>query len=150
MARYYTLNEVNELVPEVARAFTRLMQIRSQLKPIYRRLEQQGLAPTRSDFEVDAPNISDEQRRDRAAFKLLLETLNDEIAGIEAMGGSIKDLDTGLVDWLGEHEGRDVWLCWRYGESEVAFWHELTTGFAGRRPVSELRPTLRSKPPVHS
>jgi hypothetical protein len=144
MARYYTLSEVNALVPEVARAFTSVMQIRSQLKPIYRRLEQAGLAPARSDFEVDAPGLqlSDEQRRERAAFKMLLETLNDEIAGIEALGGSIKDLDTGLVDWLGEHEGRDVWLCWRYGEREVAYWHELTTGFAGRRPVSELRPTL--------
>jgi hypothetical protein len=149
MARYYTLSEVNALVPQVARAFTRLMQIRSQLKPIYKRLEQAGVAPSRSDFEIDAPGVSPEQLRERAAFKMLLETLNDEIAGIEALGASIKDLDTGLVDWLGEHEGRDVWLCWRFGETEVGFWHELTTGFSGRRPISELRPTLATKPVLH-
>jgi hypothetical protein len=129
-----------------------VMQIRAQLKPIYRRLEQAGLAPSRSDFEIETPGKpqSDEQRKDRAAFKMLLETLNDHIAGIEAVGGSIKDLDTGLVDWLGEHEGRDVWLCWRFGEQEVTFWHELHTGFSGRRPISELRPTLLLKPVVLS
>jgi hypothetical protein len=50
----------------------------------------------------------------------------------------IKDLEIGLVDWPAWHENRQIWLCWRYGETEVGYWHDMNTGFSGRRPVSEL------------
>jgi hypothetical protein len=35
-----------------------------------------------------------------------------------------------------------VCLCWRFGETEVGFFHDLDAGFAGRRPISELKPPL--------
>ncbi len=47
----------------------------------------------------------------------------------------LRDPETGLVDFPGEHEGRRVWLCWQLGEERVAHWHELDTGFIGRRPL---------------
>ena len=50
---------------------------------------------------------------------------------------SVKDLDIGLCDFLGERDGRDVWLCWQYGEKQVGFWHELDAGFAGRHPLAD-------------
>src|ERR687886_1036912 len=54
---------------------------------------------------------------------------------IHALGALVKDLDTGLVDFPARHRGRDVLLCWRLGEDEVAHWHGLEEGFAGRRPL---------------
>jgi hypothetical protein len=54
---------------------------------------------------------------------------------IEAMGIELKDMNTGLVDFLAERDGRDVYLCWRYNEPKVAFWHELEAGVAGRQPL---------------
>ena len=45
----------------------------------------------------------------------------------------------GLVDFIGRHQGRDVYLCWKLGEAAIAYWHELQTGFAGRQPVSSLQ-----------
>ena len=52
----------------------------------------------------------------------------------------ITDLDVGLVDWFGKDGEEDILLCWRFGEPEVAWFHDLEAGFAGRRPISELKP----------
>jgi hypothetical protein len=41
------------------------------------------------------------------------------------------------VDFLGQRNGREIYLCWHYGEEDIAYWHELNAGFAGRRPVDE-------------
>jgi hypothetical protein len=141
MARYYTLAEANAQVPEVRGCFVRILQLRAQLKPIYKRLEAVGAAPERSDFEVHAPGLTETALRDRASFKALVETLNDEIKAIGAAGAVIKDLDTGLVDWLACRRGQDIWLCWRLGEAGIEYWHELESGFTGRRPVAELEGT---------
>ena len=43
-----------------------------------------------------------------------------------------------FAEFIGQHQGRDVSLCWRLGEEKIHFWHELTAGFAGRKPVSTL------------
>ena len=51
------------------------------------------------------------------------------------MGIELKDINTGLVDFLAERDGRDVYLCWRYDEPTVAFWHDLEAGVAGRQPL---------------
>ncbi len=65
-----------------------------------------------------------------------LSQLVDELAEI---GVELKDYETGLVDFVGRHEGRDVYLCWKLGEEKITHWHELNTGFAGRKPVSQLQ-----------
>lgn len=70
-----------------------------------------------------------------------MEKLVDRLAGgirdIEAMGIELKDIDAGLIDFPALHRGRVVYLCWRLGEDVIGYWHEISTGFAGRRPISE-------------
>jgi hypothetical protein len=136
--RYHTVDEVNALLPRVAELFGQIAQLRTQLRPLYKRLDDAGVAPKRSDFEVQQPGLSPAQLRDRGAFKGLLETLIEAIGAINVLGGQIKDLDGGLVDWLARSADREVWLCWRLGETVIAYWHEYETGVAARRPVSEL------------
>ena len=137
-SRYYSVPEVNALLPQVREAFTRVMQLRAQLKPIYRRLEMADAAPDRSDFDVMLPGASPDVLRDRGAFKGMIEMLNDELATIAELGGTVKDLDTGLVDWRALRHGEDILLCWRFGETEINYWHDMEAGFSGRRPVDEL------------
>jgi hypothetical protein len=48
----------------------------------------------------------------------------------------VKDPQTGLVDFYGRIDGRTVWLCWRYGEDCVGYYHDLDAGFSGRRPLT--------------
>src|SRR5437763_15219958 len=55
---------------------------------------------------------------------------------LEALGIQLKDRRLGLVDFPSEVGGRTVLLCWRLGEPEVQFWHEVDSGYAGRQPLS--------------
>jgi hypothetical protein len=54
---------------------------------------------------------------------------------LQAADVVVRDLRTGLVDFPAVREGREVYLCWMAGEPEVAHWHELDAGAAGRRPL---------------
>ena len=61
-----------------------------------------------------------------------LASLAEEIT---ALGVQVKDLDEGLVDFPALRHGETVLLCWRLGEDEIAYWHRVEDGFAGRRPL---------------
>lgn len=54
---------------------------------------------------------------------------------ILALGVEVKDTNVGLVDFPALRDGREVYLCWKYGEREVSFWHEVDSGFAGRQKI---------------
>jgi hypothetical protein len=62
-------------------------------------------------------------------------TLKTEVLYLADRGILLRDPDTGLVDFPGERDGRRVFLCWRLGEDRVAWFHEATAGFGGRRPL---------------
>ena len=57
---------------------------------------------------------------------------------LHEIGCELKDYQMGLIDFTGRHQGRDICLCWKLGESAIAYWHETDSGFAGRKPVSML------------
>ena len=83
--------------------------------------------------------------RDQQSLQERLESENqhlqeyvDELADV---GCELKDYQTGLVDFIGRHQGRDVYLCWKLGEPKIEYWHELHTGFAGRQNVATLEET---------
>ena len=54
---------------------------------------------------------------------------------MQALGGVPKDLGLGLVDFLHLRDGREVNLCWRYGEERITHWHGLDEGYASRKPL---------------
>jgi hypothetical protein len=51
------------------------------------------------------------------------------------MGIKVKDLQVGLVDFPAWRDDHEVYLCWKYGEDDIQFWHEIEAGFAGRQPI---------------
>jgi hypothetical protein len=65
----------------------------------------------------------------------LVEAFESALHQLMGLGGVLKDLSEGLVDFYGRRDGELVFLCWKLGEPRVAFWHPLDTGFAGRRPL---------------
>jgi hypothetical protein len=146
LKRTFTVEEANRMVPRLVEMFSQVMQLRSQLKTLYKKLEARGFAPSEDQFTPDVPGASPDVVKDRAAFKGLVELLRAEVGEISALGCEIKDIEIGLVDWYARVGDRDVLLCWRFGEPEVAWWHDLDAGFAGRRPVSELATLAQAKP----
>jgi len=69
-----------------------------------------------------------------AELERLVHDLNGAVAAIHALGIEVKDLESGLVDFPSEREGRVVYLCWRMDELAITTWHELDGGFRGRQP----------------
>lgn len=58
--------------------------------------------------------------------------LDELIHQLQSIGAILKDINIGLVDFLSMRDGREIYLCWQYGEEEIRYWHEIDSGFAGR------------------
>ena len=144
--QYFTLADANDELDHLRELFERVMQLRAQLKTLYHRLENAGHPPReehlRGTTAVAGPRgtgeVPADVQRDLVLFRGLVETLREQVDEIQDTGCIIKDIEVGLVDWPALHQGREVLLCWKYGEHEVGWWHDVDSGFAGRRPVSEL------------
>ena len=134
----FSVDEANALIPALEVRFGKVMQLRAQLRTGYEVLE--GLGETPNTDTLARKDGPPELRRARGRFRALMEALGEELEAIEQTGVMVKDLDIGLCDFLGEREGREVWLCWQYGEKRVAFWHDLDAGFTSRQPID---PTTR-------
>ena len=61
----------------------------------------------------------------------------DALAEIDSIGVQVKDIDTGLLDFPCEVEGKTVLLCWKMGEKSITHWHGTDEGFAGRKLIDE-------------
>ena len=66
------------------------------------------------------------------------DRLDTLVHKVLATGVQVKDINIGLLDFPALRHGQEVLLCWKYGEGEIAFWHEMETGYAGRRPIEEF------------
>ena len=67
--------------------------------------------------------------------------LEDYVDELTEIGCELKDYQVGLIDFVGRHDSRDVYLCWKLGEEQIGYWHEINAGYAGRQPVASLKET---------
>ena len=135
MTRFYDIDEANATVLELEAIVTVLGEQRADLV----RLRDHALARspgTGSDVE---PLSDDELRTLRLRMQGLVDQMAAGVARIDQMGLTLRDIESGLVDFPALVSGRQVWLCWRQGEAAVDWWHDMDSGFAGRRPLSELQ-----------
>ena len=68
----------------------------------------------------------------------LASDIEHYIAELNELGVICKGMDTGLVDFRGELDGREVFYCWKLGEPSVQYWHEVDAGFVGRQRLHPL------------
>jgi hypothetical protein len=87
------------------------------------------IAGNGGDLDPQEPGELDEQ------FQRESHAVTQAAEQLERLGVLVKDLDTGLVDFPALNEGEEVLLCWQLGEDEVAHWHGVDEGFAGRKPL---------------
>lgn len=129
--RTFTPEEANEALEIVRPLVERMVEARAALLGAQRRqaeliarIASNGGGLTPSDVSVAGAEV------ERASRELV-----GAVDEIQALGVLIKDLDRGLVDFPCVHRGREILLCWELGEDEVAYWHGIEEGFAGRRPL---------------
>ena len=65
----------------------------------------------------------------------LAHEVEEGVQEVHHYGCELKDIDSGLLDFRALRDDRIVYLCWRLGEQEIAFWHEMEAGFGGRQPL---------------
>jgi hypothetical protein len=133
-ARVFTLEEVNGLVPKLSASVKRQLERRSEIEGLLMKLGRElGDVPERIVLDPADPTDVRDLKRD------LVKRIAEYRSGwkeIEEMGAVLKDARMGLLDFYGTLDGRLVWLCWKYGESEVAYYHALEEGFSGRKPIA--------------
>ena len=66
-----------------------------------------------------------------------LAQISESVAAIQETGCIVKSINEGLVDFPHLREGREVYLCWKHGEPDIGYWHEVDAGFAGRTPLDQ-------------
>jgi hypothetical protein len=130
--RYFTAEEANELLPEVRLVAEELVEHRLAARAVAAKRAQlvTRIAGNGGDFDPQEPReLEEDFERETAAMAEALERL-------ERLGVIVKDADRGLVDFPALREsGEEVLLCWQVGEDEIAYWHGLEEGFAGRKPL---------------
>jgi hypothetical protein len=124
---YFSLEEANAALQTIRPMMEEIQTIRSkiierqpEIWPAIERSAGNGGNPTLSKLVKD------------------FERLDDLLHRILATGAQIKDINSGLLDfpaWRNDHE---VYLCWKYGEGKIEFWHEIEAGFAGRQPIDRF------------
>ena len=134
--RRFEPEDVEKLIPTLTGIMDEIMPAHAEALAIRERVaeEQRRIAMSGGAF-VDRDRLGADTQK--------LERLTAEVrAGIDrigALGGVVKDLAMGLVDFPYELEGQVVNLCWRYGEREIGYWHGLDEGFAARKPLERGR-----------
>ena len=122
--KYFTISKANALLPTLTPLLEELLTRRARITQ-----DAQLIKPQLHDLRnnVGSPELSS-LTQDFAAIDRLVNQ-------IRGHGVLLKDAQSGLVDFLAERDGRDVYLCWRLGEPEITHYHELHTGFSGRQPI---------------
>jgi len=137
MARaHFTVGDVEALIPALERIFVHMLQIRAGLRGIEAQLERANVHMSREEL-LESDDGPPDIRRAKALFRGFYEALSDEIERVRALGGEVKDVESGLVDFPGLRRGEAILLCWRLGEKKIGYWHPVDGGFASRRPVDE-------------
>jgi len=120
--RLFDVEEADRMLPLVRTIVRGMMDDFAE-----RRERLRELASSRSRGEDEEPL--------RREIDLLTEKLVEAAEELADLGIECKGVEQGLVDFPSERDGEVVYLCWRYGEERIEWWHPVEAGYAGRRPI---------------
>jgi hypothetical protein len=122
---YFTTKDANLVLPDVIKKFETALEKKNEISKLEQQL--QMILSTTNRFDESIPL---KQKLNAAITQFYTASEN-----LEKTGVVIKSIDQGLLDFPSKRFDEDVWLCWKYGETEIKFWHEKESGYTGRKPV---------------
>jgi hypothetical protein len=127
--RLFTLDEARALLPTVRQLLTEIQAAKAEV-------DARGIGLARL-LAVTGGNghLEGDLARARDAVEYATGDLQERMAELNDIGVELKGIDEGLCDFPSLRDGRVVYLCFRLGEDDIEYWHELDTGFAGRKPI---------------
>lgn len=138
--KYFTPAEANAALPLVRAIALDIVDLARDLRDRHERLSR-----LKSSDEQKRPvdSYEEELAHMRAEFERGQERMQEYVQELQDLGVELKDFFTGLLDFPCWMNQREVYLCWKLGEPEVAHWHEIDAGFSGRQKLT----TSESSPP---
>jgi hypothetical protein len=128
MERIFTVAEATRTLPLVRRIVEDLVRDHTRWEEKVREFELATVGSSPEKPDVIAELLQIEAQRLAADIEGYIAELND-------LGVICKGMGTGLVDFRGRLDGRDVFYCWKLGEPSVQYWHEVNAGFIGRQKL---------------
>ncbi len=122
--RLFTPEEANAALSEIRPLLADALAARQDILRLKPELESTFEKALGNGHNIDSSELLSAFERVKASLK-----------EIQSRGVLVKDVNSGLLDFPSLREGKIVFLCWRYGEPSVGFWHALDAGFAGRQPI---------------
>lgn len=132
MSRLFTREEADAFLPHVAPLLWELRRLNEKLMAASRQLAGLQAKMSGNGHGLDVGMARARQEQAQATLEI-----SGMIEKITTMGVEVKDLEQGLIDFRTEMNGRVVYLCWKLGEENIGWWHELDIGFAGRQPLDQ-------------
>jgi len=126
--RYFTLSDARRALPYVRRIAADIQTTQAERLVLHARLE----------AAAGGGGSAEPLRKLQSELDRLTTRLEHLIGELQMVGVDLKDPARGLLDFPALHEGHEILLCWKAGEETIAWWHEVDTGYTGRRPVEEL------------
>ena len=126
--KHFTLAEANRSLILVRRIVSDIVDDYKQLRELHETYQAR-------DEKGDVTGAENARQRYVAVTDHLSE-LREEL---EDIGCELKDFEAGLVDFPSLRDGREIFFCWKLGEDKVGYWHTVTSGFSGRRPIEKKK-----------
>jgi hypothetical protein len=131
MARYFGIDEANDRLQELRPMLEQLRADRDQIARLQRELDRGSKTNGSAEHAEELAEIEDEIRE-------IVRRMQGSVTQIDDWGVTLREIGSGLIDFPALANGRPIWLCWRLGEDDIAWWHESNTGFDSRQPLTEL------------
>jgi hypothetical protein len=128
--RYFTVEEAERLIPKLEMIVTTMMEHRKTALLI-----EEELSSMQERIHDGESVAASELVNKRTELEFIIEIVKESVEEIENLGAQPKDLELGLVDFPALVDGEEVLLCWKFGEKSIRFYHGLTDGYAGRKPI---------------
>jgi hypothetical protein len=125
MFSFFTANEANKALPDVIKKFEYALAKKNDVTKLEEQLQ----------MSLSTVNSFEEYVTLKQKLNSRITKFYEAVEILENTGVVVKSIEQGLLDFPSKRFNEEVWLCWKYGETEIKFWHEKDSGFMGRKPV---------------
>lgn len=130
MRKYFTVKDAEKEIPRIKKILLKLRDIKREIDAI-----------VSVNIDVDKINFDEfletNNKLNKEYHKLSYEFYS-EVEKLDELGCVLKDIELGLVDFYCKFNDKDVFLCWKLEEDRIIAWHEIDSGYGGRKPILKL------------
>lgn len=125
MFSYFTIRQANTVLPEVIKRFEYSLAMKNEVSKIEQQMQ----------LSIETSNSFEEYVTLKQKLNSAITKFYQSVDDLEKTGVVVKSIEQGLLDFPSKRFDEEVWLCWKYGEKEIKFWHGKDEGFMGRKPI---------------